>query len=899
MASICKRCKRVNPRDAIYCHHDGALLGHQAGGDIPKDGTAINIGVRPFTVPCVFASGVSCHNMQQLAEACHKAPTVALDMLCDGHLEAFLAGQGRTDLARAARAAAKAPDKERGLDEFLNHLPFQLPPAKLRAEPTAIDLGIVRVGEDRRLELVLRNKGKRLLYGEGVCGTPWLSFSDELPQPSKMFQFMDRVVVPVYILGRNLRAYHKPQESEIRFDSSGGTMTIMVRVQVPVQPFPSGLLAGALSPRELAKKAKDAPKEAAALIENGAVAGWYEANGWTYPVLGPRATGVAAVQQLFEALGLVKPPRVEISEDAVRLTGRPGQKVEHTVAVITDENRTVVAHGTSDQLWLEVGRPIFRGRNAFLPLTVAAVPERPGETLAAILSITANGGQHFAVPVALAVVGTRTVPRKETGHPVPSVPVAQLAAVPVAAVASVPVAAEVVATSVPRPRADASARRRLWPTLLPAFLLAAVAFGGALRDWLESEFKPTPPLATQAVDATPRLEIRYHDVTQNDVLDTLYLPDHQPTMRFGLVMNRNGKAIGSGVNVRRLTFDPWGRTNNTCLRIDKTEERLFGTGSNGHWQESAAKGWKDDQGQEHDGVKSVWIWDDKKVAVTQFVELVRGEQSGIIDTCRVRYRIENRDSQEHTVGIRFLLDTFIGGNDGVPFTIPGEPDLCDTMKDLPSQAKDKKIPDFLQALEKSDLAHPGTIAHLRLKLENLEPPVRVTLGAWPNEKLRVLDRKANGPLTLWEVPLVPLKSLDLDDSAITIYWQEQPLKAGGKRDVGFEYGLWNLASQGSRLATIVDGAFRPGGELTVVAYVNRTGLDQSDESVTLKLPDGFKLLEGSETQPVPKLAKDARDANVPITWRVQAGPTGSYELTVTSSAGLSQTLKVEIRKSIY
>jgi hypothetical protein len=382
------------------------------------------------------------------------------------------------------------------------------------------------------------------------------------------------------------------------------------------------------------------------------------------------------------------------------------------------------------------------------------------------------------------------------------------------------------------------------------------------------------------------------------VLDTLFLPDHQATMRFGLVMKQNGKEIGSDVNVRRLTFDPWGRTNNTCLRFDKKDERLFGSGK-GAWEERAAKSWKDDQGQDHDGFKSVWIWDDKKVEVTQFVELVRGEQSNLLDTCRVRYLIENRDAVDHTIGIRFLLDTYIGSNDGVPFTIPGDPNLCATMKDLPAQAKDKKIPDFLQALEKPDLAKPGTIAHLRLKLENLEPPARVTLGAWPNEKLAVLDKKAAGPLTLWTVPLVPLKSLGLDDSAVAIYWQEQPLKAGAKREVGFGYGLWNLASQGSRLATLVDGAFRPDGELTVVAYINRSGQDQDDETVTLKLPDGFKHLEGAETQPVPKLPKNAKSANIPITWRVQAGPTGSYEFNVTAGSGLAQKLKVEIRKSIY
>ena len=45
MVHICKRCKRANPRDAIYCHHDGTLLGHKVGGDIPVDGSAMNIGM--------------------------------------------------------------------------------------------------------------------------------------------------------------------------------------------------------------------------------------------------------------------------------------------------------------------------------------------------------------------------------------------------------------------------------------------------------------------------------------------------------------------------------------------------------------------------------------------------------------------------------------------------------------------------------------------------------------------------------------------------------------------------------------------------------------------------------------------------------------------------------------
>jgi hypothetical protein len=448
----------------------------------------------------------------------------------------------------------------------------------------------------------------------------------------------------------------------------------------------------------------------------------------------------------------------------------------------------------------------------------------------------------------------------------------------------------------PRQAASAAGPSR-WRLLVPALLLALVVLAAIVRDYLTPPHAASaPPPDADTVDAVPRIGLGFHEQPESDALEQVWMTDKHPTMRFGVIVLKDGQQPAPGAYVRRLTFDPWGRTNNACLREGGKDERLFG-GPGGSWDERAVKDWKDDQGT-HDGVRSVWVCDDWKVHVTQLVERVRGEQSRLIDTCRVRYQIANRDEQPHTLGIRFLLDTFIGANDGVPFTIPGDSALCDTMKDLPAQAADKKLPDFLQALEKPSLAQPGTIAHLRLKLEGLEEPARVTLGAWPNEKLAVLDRKAAGPMTVWAVPLVPLKSLGLNDSAITIYWEEKPLAPGAQREVGFEYGLWNLASQGDRLAVTVDGAFRPRGELTVIAYVNRAGAN-ADETATLELPTGFKLLEGDATQPVGQPAAGGKGASVPITWRVRAGATGRHELTVTTASGLSQTVRVEIRKSIY
>jgi len=432
MVQMCKRCRRANPREALYCYHDGHFLDHPVGGDIPADGSAINVGARPFTMPFVFPSGRACHNFLQLSLACLDDWAAAVDALRTDRLRNFLAGQGRADLALAA--AAETVDWERGLDEFLGRLPVPLKPAKLSVERAVIDLGTVRIGEDRSFDLVLLNSGQRLVSGVARCQADWLSLGNGPAVPSRVFQFRSKSMVAVRIVGCRLRAFDKPQETQIVLESNGGALAVTVRISVPVKPFPQGILSGARSPRQLAHKAKDAPKEAAGLIASGALSRWYESNGWTYPVRGPAASGLAAVQQFLEALGLVKPPRVELSEEAIQLRGRPGEKLEYSLAVLTQENRAAIAHGTCDQPWLQVDRTVFRGRSAFLLLSIAAVPASPGATLQAQITVLANGGQRFQVPVTLVIAGApapdvapKVVRKPEKRAPADSIPTAPTA----------------------------------------------------------------------------------------------------------------------------------------------------------------------------------------------------------------------------------------------------------------------------------------------------------------------------------------------------------------------------------------------------------------------------------------------------------------------------------------
>ena len=83
-----------------------------------------------------------------------------------------------------------------------------------------------------------------------------------------------------------------------------------------------------------------------------------------------------------------------------------------------------------------------------------------------------------------------------------------------------------------------------------------------------------------------------------------------------------------------------------------------------------------------------------KVRVKQHVEIVPG-QSGYLDTCLVWYHVENYGDVPQKVGVRFMLDTYIGANDGVPFTAPGVEGLHRRSRDFPAGT----IPPYLEAVE--------------------------------------------------------------------------------------------------------------------------------------------------------------------------------------------------------
>ncbi len=399
MSTTCSKCRRANPADAAFCYFDGTLLnGHGGTGPVAA-------GRQAFAHPFVFPSGRQCRSYDELALACNQEWNEARSLLQQGYLERFLGGLGRADLAKAARDASRAPDQDRALDDLLEKLPSDaLQGPQLHVGLADINLGTLSVGAERRFELHLENRGMRLVHGTVTCDeSPWLSLGDGAGANQKLFQFGSSAVIPVRVVGQRLRAGTKPLEGRLIVDSNGGQITVTVRAAVPVRPFPNGVLKGAQTPRQIAEKSKAAAKEAAASFENGAVPKWYQDNGWIYPVQGPAASGLGAVQQFFEALGLTPPPKVEVNTRTIQWKGAAGERLEYVLQVATAEKRPVYAHAVSDQPWLKVGRPNLQGRIATLPLSVPEVPDRPGERLQAQVTVTANGNQRFPVSVSLQV----------------------------------------------------------------------------------------------------------------------------------------------------------------------------------------------------------------------------------------------------------------------------------------------------------------------------------------------------------------------------------------------------------------------------------------------------------------------------------------------------------------
>ncbi len=914
MALACPHCARVNSSDARFCYFDGASLLVNAG--------PVETARRTFLAPFVFPTGVTCVNYDEFAHGCQAHWDTAVDLLHQGTLQTFFSGLGRLDLAQAAQEAANFPDRDRGLDLFLARLPttgLSLP--KLEVRPKLINLGTLKIGQDKHLALTLENQGTRIVFGSVATTVPWLAATDS--GESKLFQFRDNASIVIHVKGQHLRAAVKPLEGTIVIESNAGMFKLKVLASVPITPYPDGVLAGAKTPREIAERAKGAPRQAAPSFEKGEVAEWYQANGWTYPVQGPNTSGLAAVQQFFEALGISKPPKVTVGVAKIALTGKAGEQLACKLELRTEEGRAVYAHAVSPVPWIVVKPAILLGTVAAIPLEIV-VPAEAGQTFAATLRVLANGQQRFDIPVevtaenaiaaatlappivtaatpaacGLAFAGRSTNTKPQAASPAsanppalaatrpPIKPIRVLVHLAPLALLGVAVLGLIALDALRKPEEplvleEASEIRRDLPGQASEFTVAihdepdidppvvpVVRF--KIEDEPEERFArlPPPPVTVDIKDEPgenngPEMAIAAAPLVSYSLAS--------PPKTFGI----SGTATAGATRPKQLTYSRIGDTNTTVVSVNGGNAEFGGT--QGKWTRlnQPLANIIPTPGAIQ-ATQSTWTWG--PIAYHQVLEVVPGQPVTVgnvsrrqLDAVLVRWVIQNNDRTARSAGLRLQLDTLIGGNDGVPFTVPGYTGLVNTFADF-RQAKD--VPDFIQALERPNLKSPGTVAHLTLKVgPHIEPPSRASLTYWPGNSLA------------WDIPVRNLAG----DSAVILYWPEKTLKAGATRTIGFSYGLGNVSSN-DKLGVTLGGSFEPGQNFTVTAYVENPIAGQT---LKLDLPEGLSRSEGAETQSV---ALGNGKTSI-VTWKVVVERTGEFRLKVNSSTGISQAKTISIARA--
>jgi hypothetical protein len=464
----------------------------------------------------------------------------------------------------------------------------------------------------------------------------------------------------------------------------------------------------------------------------------------------------------------------------------------------------------------------------------------------------------------------------------------------------------------PLPPAEQSPGSKPWVRLLPAAVLGIALVGMFGRDLTVREDsgddEPEAVIPEPKIDKAPSVDLVLNPGTMQFALRTVKETDSTGQPKKLIFMNREGERLFltslAGARIDGKTYRPgvwWlvhgsGEKGGDIKRSDETQipfpGRAVGT----------AQTLEPDASGQHGGQRMAWQWDKSRVTLTQTVEIVAGQPDPasdmrLLDTCLVTFTLKNDDDHAHRVGFRFILDTFIGTNDGVPFYIPRPKDpLCNTMADF----RGVDIPDYVQALEYPALDKPGTVAQVSLKVGgDLEAPSRVALTHYAQPRLNVVGK--DEVVEDHDIPQADIQgnlfSLDADqrkkDSAVVLYWDEKELEPGKTRKLGFSYGLGHISSStGGKLGVTPPTNLEAGKDFPVTALVSEPVAGQSVELILHSKK--LTLVEGTLKQTVPPLPADAVSRNSSVTWRVKTDKGGTYKLTVRSSTGETRTIKVVV-----
>jgi hypothetical protein len=160
--------------------------------------------------------------------------------------------------------------------------------------------------------------------------------------------------------------------------------------------------------------------------------------------------------------------------------------------------------------------------------------------------------------------------------------------------------------------------------------------------------------------------------------------------------------------------------------------------------------------------------------VTQSLDFAKSSGSALADGLRVGFTLENLSERETALGLRYLLDTWLGEKSGVHFATDKRARIAEETAILPTD-------------EDSWLSSPGDKASFMIQLSGsgIDRPDRVLLSNW--------KRLSDAP---WGFDANPQRNFTLipysiNDSAVALFWEPAAVVRGGSRSISFAMGNFN------------------------------------------------------------------------------------------------------------
>jgi hypothetical protein len=401
---------------------------------------------------------------------------------------------------------------------------------------------------------------------------------------------------------------------------------------------------------------------------------------------------------------------------------------------------------------------------------------------------------------------------------------------------------------------------------------------------------PAGPTGPTPYDEKARIGLVFNDETQRFGLTVLALEDPRYP----------GKP-------KKLTRNEDGMTSNFCIDVEGYQY-LFG-------RESKGAGWtwaRDERGKQvknrasKDG-KSYETWmklEGENIMVKRTVKLIVGESTRLYDTVLVKYEVTNNDTRVHTIGVREMIDTFIGANDGTPFFIPPTEDVQqDRLVDTMIRLEKEKIPQFVRVMEFAPGVNDAqnTIAEMGVRLGGkYEAPKELVICHWPQQQ------GASEAKWDWKFEAMNFPPDQEKDSCVVIYWSKNNMRPkrgtqpGETRVFGYTYGLGRMPkekeiAEEARLSKGKIRLFCSAGSKKNPFVATATIRNGDGQNVTIKLPPDVKLVEGqSATKPV---KTEAGKEYATVSWRLKCSKVGEYTLHAALDDGAEAKAEVNVPDS--